>query len=144
MTAKAMAKVMLAGHEGKRKKVYRCPAGKLTIGVGRNLEDTGLRDCEIEFMLDNDVDEANGALQSLFGTDVVYSWTTEQRAALIDMHVQLGYYRFGSFKRMIQAIREDNWSAAAQEALDSKWAQIDVPERAVEIADLLRTYKENE
>ena len=26
-------------HEGMRLKPYRCPAGKLTIGAGRNLED---------------------------------------------------------------------------------------------------------
>ena len=32
----------LVQHEGLRLKPYRCTAGKLTIGVGRNLEDKGL------------------------------------------------------------------------------------------------------
>ncbi|WP_413910534.1 glycoside hydrolase family protein [Desulfobacula sp.] len=31
----------LIKHEGLRLKPYHCPAGKLTIGVGRNLEDKG-------------------------------------------------------------------------------------------------------
>jgi len=29
-------------HEGLKLKPYHCPAGKLTIGVGRNLEDKGI------------------------------------------------------------------------------------------------------
>ncbi|NBW16869.1 MAG: lysozyme, partial [Caulobacteraceae bacterium] len=29
-------------HEGERLKPYRCTAGKLTIGVGRNLDDRGI------------------------------------------------------------------------------------------------------
>jgi lysozyme len=138
MSAKEMAKVTLTGHMGKRKKVYRCPAGKLTIGVGRNLEDTGLRVIEIDFMLDNDVEEAEEALRCLFGTDVTYRWTTPRRAALIDMYVGLGCHRFGSFKRMIQAIREWNWDLVAIEVLDSKWAREDVPARAAKIAGMLK------
>lgn len=33
-------------HEGLRTEVYTCPANKLTIGVGRNLEDVGLYEFE--------------------------------------------------------------------------------------------------
>lgn len=33
---------MLIKHEGLQTKVYTCPANKLTIGVGRNLEDRGI------------------------------------------------------------------------------------------------------
>jgi lysozyme len=42
-------------HEGVEQKAYLCSAGYITIGVGRNLEDRGLSDAEIEFLLDNDV-----------------------------------------------------------------------------------------
>ena len=34
-------KEQLLRHEGLRFKPYRCPAGKLTIGIGRNLNDRG-------------------------------------------------------------------------------------------------------
>ena len=33
---------LISLHEGLRLGVYRCPAGKLTIGFGRNLEDKGI------------------------------------------------------------------------------------------------------
>ena len=32
----------LKRHEGVRLKPYRCPAGRLTLGVGRNLDDCGI------------------------------------------------------------------------------------------------------
>jgi len=138
VTAKEMATALLTRHEGRRKYVYTCPAGKLTIGVGRNLEDTGLRDTEIDFMLANDIDAAEMALQRLFGLHVVLFWTTHQQAALLDMYVQLGYYRFRSFKKMIAAISRGDWNLAAQEALDSKWARQDNPTRAAVIANMLK------
>ena len=39
-------------HEGLRLKPYRCTAGKLTIGVGRNLETKGLSEEEALFYLE--------------------------------------------------------------------------------------------
>ena len=33
-------------HEGLRLKPYHCPAGKHTIGIGRNLEDKGITEKE--------------------------------------------------------------------------------------------------
>ena len=41
--------------EGRTSKPYRDTVGKLTIGVGRNLEDVGLRESEIDFLLAQDV-----------------------------------------------------------------------------------------
>ena len=35
-------KDQLIQHEGLKLKPYQCPAGRLTIGVGRNLEDKGI------------------------------------------------------------------------------------------------------
>ena len=53
-------KDQLIKHEGLRKKVYTCPAGKLTIGVGRNLEDRGITEEEALLMLDNDIAQVKG------------------------------------------------------------------------------------
>lgn len=41
----------LIKHEGLRLKPYRCPAGKLTIGIGRNLEDKGITEKEAVMLL---------------------------------------------------------------------------------------------
>lgn len=40
----------LKRHEGVMLKVYRCPANKLTIGIGRNLQDKGLTNVEQNFI----------------------------------------------------------------------------------------------
>ena len=48
----------LMRHEGFRTKPYRCSAGKLTIGYGRNLDDKGITKAEAFMMLKNDIEEA--------------------------------------------------------------------------------------
>ena len=49
---------VLREHEGLRLNPYRCPAGKLTIGYGRNLDDVGISEVEADMMLANDWDVA--------------------------------------------------------------------------------------
>ena len=48
---------MLKRHEGVRDKVYMCSAGYETIGVGRNISESGLglADDEIDYLLSNDI-----------------------------------------------------------------------------------------
>ena len=48
---------MLKRHEGVRSKVYLCSAGYETIGVGRNISNTGmgLSDDEVDYLLENDI-----------------------------------------------------------------------------------------
>jgi len=48
-------KEQLVRHEGLRLKPYRCTAGKLTIGIGRNLEDRGISQKEAYAMLERDI-----------------------------------------------------------------------------------------
>jgi lysozyme len=48
---------MLKRHEGVRDKVYMCSAGYETIGVGRNISESGLglSEDEIDYLLNNDI-----------------------------------------------------------------------------------------
>ena len=48
-------KAQLVRHEGLRLKPYRCTAGKLTIGIGRNLDDCGISQTEAYLLLENDI-----------------------------------------------------------------------------------------
>ena len=48
-------KEQLIRHEGLRLKPYRCTANKLTIGVGRNLDDVGISEDEALILLENDI-----------------------------------------------------------------------------------------
>jgi lysozyme len=47
----------LTTHEGLRLKPYLCPAGKLTIGIGRNLEGKGITKQEAIMLLEYDIQE---------------------------------------------------------------------------------------
>ena len=42
-------------HEGMRLKPYKDSVGKLTIGVGRNLDDVGITEVEALELLENDI-----------------------------------------------------------------------------------------
>jgi len=125
----------LIGDEGLRSAPYRCTSGKLTIGVGRNLDDVGISQDEALYLLDNDI---NGAVAEL---DRVWPWWRDlmhpAQRALVNMMFNLGALRFGQFRKMLAALETEDYSTAAEEALNSKWAA-QVGDRAERIADLFR------
>ena len=48
-------KAQLVRHEGLKLKPYRCTAGKLTIDIGRNLEDRGISQKKAYAILERDI-----------------------------------------------------------------------------------------
>jgi len=129
-------KKLIAKHEGKRHFVYLCPAGKQTIGIGRNLNDKGLSDEEIDFLLENDIKECLDDLKGLFSSWM--SLDNVRQAVLVDMRFNLGAGGFRKFKKLIKAVREKSFSAARLEMLDSKWARM-VRKRAQTLAAMMET-----
>lgn len=121
--------------EGTREKPYTDTVGKLSIGVGRNLDDVGLRPDEIQLMLKNDV---AGVAYDL---DTRYPWwrkmTTARQNALANMCFNLGIVRLSGFKKMLALLALGKYDQAAAEALNSKWAD-QVGDRAKRIAALFR------
>ena len=132
----------LMKHEGYRQHPYRCPADKLTIGIGRNLEDKGISRQEAVMLLRNDIREAGADLNALFNGQFQH-WPESVQHALIDMRFQLGPWGFRSFKKMSRALTARDFSLAAHEALDSKYAKQDTPGRAEEIAGMIRSGANN-
>ena len=121
--------------EGERLKPYRCSAGKITIGVGRNLDDRGITKHESRRMLDWDIKQACWDLDhNLPGWR---SYPDGVCLALANMSFNLGWPRLKNFKRMLAAIEAEDYNKAADEALDSKWAR-QVGARADRIAALIR------
>ena len=112
-------KKQLIHHEGLRLHPYRCTAGKLTIGVGRNIEDNGITRDEAMYMLENDIQQCFADLAELFPDFQKFS--SARQYALVDLRFNLGPNRFRSFRRMIAAIREQDWEEAAIELKDSLW-----------------------
>ena len=128
---------MLIRHEGKRNLPYECSAGKITIGVGRNLEDMPLTDDEIMYLLRNDIARCETELNR-------YPWfrmmDDARRDACINLVFNLGLTRFRQFKKMIKAFEDRDYERGADELLDSRYA-LQVGKRAEELAEIIRTGK---
>ncbi len=128
-------KALIIKHEGLKRYPYHCTAGKLTIGVGRNLDDNGIREKEAMYMLYNDLTETQDELRA--NVPFFDQLSDPRRMALIDMCFALGLPRFLTFKKMLKAISERNYDCASEEILDSKWAR-QVGERADDVAEMMR------
>lgn len=124
-------------HEGERLKPYRCTAGKLTIGVGRNIEDVGITREESRFLLVNDIEKCVTDLLTIFPD--FYLYDQARQWALIDLRFNLGPGGFRSFRRMIAAIKRGDWQQAAAEAIDSKWSKQVQYDRVTTITRQMRT-----
>jgi lysozyme len=129
------AKALLKIHEGFEEKVYFCPANKLTIGYGRNLQDRGINEEEADYLLNNDVNLAINELESIIPN--FHKIDSNRQSALIDMIVNLGRPKFLKFKNTIKAIKNENWELASKEMLNSKWAR-QVPNRAMLLSNIVR------
>lgn len=107
--------------EGIRKFPYRDTVGKITIGVGRNLDDVGVSQDEIELMLANDIKVATLKLEDAF------PWTSGlddvRREVLISMTFNMGIGGLAGFKDFLNKMQSGDFRAAAGAMLDSKWAQ---------------------
>mgnify|MGYP000498076501 CR=1 FL=1 len=114
-------KDQLIKHEGLRLKPYLDSVGKMTIGVGRNLDDVGITEAEAMKMLENDILRTASELNKAF---YWFDSMDDVRGSIVmDMCFNLGITRFRGFKKMIQAIENNDWIKASEEMKDSKWCR---------------------
>ncbi|MDP3426195.1 MAG: glycoside hydrolase family protein [Humidesulfovibrio sp.] len=121
--------------EGLRLKPYRCTAGRLTIGVGRNLDDRGITEAEALLLLDNDIKDFWGRLA------VALPWVMQAPEAvqevLVNMCFNLGLAGLLGFRQTLAHVRAGRYGEAAEQMLRSKWAG-QVGQRAERLAQKLR------
>ena len=129
-------KQQLIRHEGLELLPYKCTAGKLTIGVGRNIEDRGISYDEAMFMLENDLMLYTAELEKSF--PVVKDLNDVRVLTLLNMAFNLGITKLRQFKMMWAAIEDNDFEAASVEMLNSKWAR-DVGNRSLELSEQMRT-----
>lgn len=126
---------LLIKHEGLSLKPYRCTAGKLTIGVGRNLDAIGITRGEAMLLLSNDIDRV------LKEATVHFPWFNSlcpaRQDVVVSMIFNLGLDGFKKFKNTINAIQSGDFEKAASEMLSSKWAD-QVGDRDLELAKMMR------
>jgi lysozyme len=127
-------KELLIRHEGLKLFPYRDSLGRLSIGVGRNLEVTGVSQEEVQLLLDNDIKQAIQSASTL----PWYSKLNETRQIVIlSMIFNMGLGGLLKFKGMIRAIEHGDFYTAADEMLDSRLTtQVGI--RAHELAGMMR------
>jgi len=129
-------KAQLVRHEGLKLKPYRCTAGKLTIGIGRNLDDRGISRKEAYAMLERDIQDCEQWL--IDKIPEIYNNLDEVRqSVLLNMCFNLGIKGLLGFKNTLSFIAAGDWERAANGMLASKWAK-QVGMRAIELSELMR------
>lgn len=129
---------LIEHREGNVLKVYRCPNGYLTCGIGHKLTAGTPITPTISrefFWIDTKKALENYEKLRLRSLDLV------RKAVILDMLFQMGLGGVWGFVNMLAAIRAGDWEAAAKELLDSKYSREDLAQssRDEENAEMLRT-----
>ena len=128
----------LRRHEGVRTHAYLCSENKITVGVGRNLDENGgigLSDDEIDYLLENDIKRCQ---QELIGLLWFTDLDSVRQDALVNLCFNLGMTRLLGFKNALAAMEAGDYPKAADEFYDSRWAK-QVGSRADEVCEMIRT-----
>ncbi len=121
-------------HEGRRRFPYKDTKGILTIGVGRNLEANGLRPDEMDYMLTNDIRDAEHDARLLVQN--FDSLSDNRKAVVVNLVFNMGLDTFSKFKNTIRLINAGQFQEAADALRDSFWYK-QVGNRAVELTHLM-------
>jgi lysozyme len=130
----------LRAEEGFSAHCYMCaahPAGRQTIGYGRNIDANGgigITEAEAEMLLRNDVSRVFAECRGR------WSWfgdlDSSRQEVVAHLAYQLGQPRIGGFVKMLAALAARDYQLAAVELLDSRYAT-QVPNRAGRLAEQL-------
>lgn len=126
--------------EGFRSCVYKDSEGYWTIGHGILVDDrlagAGITEEESLWLAERRVRKRLDEL------NLHIPWWIEQpriiQKSLVNMSYQMGVPKLLGFRKMLAAMQQNDYVRAAEEALDSKWAQ-QTPDRAKKIADQIRS-----
>jgi len=112
------------------------PVGLITIGIGRNLEANPLEEKVVRLIFRLDLRIAKKDAVAVIG---IVSWeglSENRKLGLVNLAFNLGRTRLSGFKKMISAIKAQDFVTAGKELRDSRWAgQVDRHSRAGEGRD---------
>ena len=127
-------KKQLVIHEGLKLKPYHCSANKLTIGVGRNIEEVGITESEAMYLLENDIVNVEAQCRAKF------TWfdtlSDLRKEAIINLVFNMGLSTFCKFKKTIAHLEKGEYELAGTELLDSNYAR-QVGQRSVRVANMI-------
>jgi lysozyme len=126
-------------HEGVETHAYECTAGKITVGVGRNIDPDGglgLSESEINFLLKNDIYRSRKELSESF--DWFDDLDEVRQDGMCNLHFNLGLTRLRGFQKALRFMESGDFLLASEEFLDSRWAE-QVGNRADDVAQMIAT-----
>jgi len=124
-------------HEGRVLHAYQDHRGYWTIGYGRLIDERrggGITRAEAEQLLTNDIARVIADLER--AAPMLNRLPEPVQHALVNMAFQMGVSGLMQFKRMLRALEQGDRKLAAEEALNSRWAE-QTPRRAREIAGMI-------
>lgn len=128
---KAELAKQLRGDEAVKPCVYQDHLGFWTLGVGRLVDPrkkgAGLRDDEITYLLNNDIDDRIAALSRALPW--FQNLDDARQGVLANMAFQMGTDGLLAFKNTLALVRDGKYPEAAAAMLDSLWSK-QTPERA--------------
>lgn len=124
----------LIRQEGFKPEPYRDSENHLTLGIGR--KDARLSLDEAVYLLRNDLRAATENASRHY-----FFWHLNQarQDVIVNLIFNIGYRGFLHFEKMIAALEVHNYSRAAEELLDSRWAIQVGKSRSTEMANQLRS-----
>ncbi len=154
----------LTRDEGRKLRTYRCTAGKLSIGIGRNLDDVGIRESEARLFGCTSAAQALAIVrrdgitldqaESLFANDIVgcerdldrrLPWWRKlddvRQRVLLNMVFNLGINRLLGFRNTLRMIERREFEDAAANMLLSLWAK-QVGDRANRLSVMMKSGKD--
>lgn len=126
---------LLIDQEGLELKPYYDTVRKLSIGVGRNLENVGISETEALMLLKNDIKRV------CLETERAFPWLSKlgpaRQMVILSMAFNMGIEKLLEFKHMIAALQAGDYTKASDQMLASVWAS-QVKKRAVELAVMMK------
>jgi len=123
----------LTSDEGFKGMPYTDTRGYLTIGYGTKLPIT---EDEAKMLLEHRLTTHYNEL--LLEKPIVARLPEVAQNVLANMAYQLGVPKLLKFKKMWEAIENEDWCGMVREMLDSKWAREDSPARANRLATQIK------
>jgi len=128
---------MIKRHEGYRDRIYKDTVGVLTGGYGHAfLLGSYLPDYIWEYIFEYDFKRVE---EDFLKLDLDHL-SVIRKMVICDMLFNLGLTKLLKFKNMLRALKEENYGKAADEMLDSRWAD-QVGHRALELSKMMRYNK---
>lgn len=128
--------------EGNRLSAYQDQFGNWTIGIGHKLpvgvdySNEVWTQIQVDQTFLNDYADAEQAAERLLGNICWTNLNEAREAAIVDMSFNLGIRKLSEFHKMVAALLISDWQNAAQEILNSAYAQ-QVAKRAASNAAII-------